>query len=179
MDALATAHRLTSNGSARRQHGSARFTAACKESGEWNTPLAGVKPPAARAAMPRHAAQAAHQQIGQPAGQRWHHVQCETTGTAQVACFDVNSAIDLQLRSIAKRKGASLLFVRSFFLFLSRRKWLRRWLETSSMARGLSRRFVAGETLDQALAVSRKLNDEGITVTLDHLGESVTSLAEA
>jgi proline dehydrogenase len=69
--------------------------------------------------------------------------------------------------------------VRSFFLFLSRRKWLRSWLETSSLARRLSSRFVAGETLDAALAVSRKLNAEGITVTLDHLGESVTSLAEA
>ncbi|HWC97277.1 MAG TPA: proline dehydrogenase family protein [Candidatus Sulfopaludibacter sp.] len=47
------------------------------------------------------------------------------------------------------------------------------------MARRLSTRFVAGETLDQALEVCRGLNAEGITVTLDHLGESVTSLAEA
>jgi proline dehydrogenase len=69
--------------------------------------------------------------------------------------------------------------VRSFFLFLSRLKWLRRWMETSSLARRLSTRFVAGETLDQALAVARKLNAEGITVTLDHLGESVSTLEEA
>ena len=47
------------------------------------------------------------------------------------------------------------------------------------MARGLSARFVAGEDLDAALALSRKLNSEGIAVTLDHLGESVTSLEEA
>ena len=52
-------------------------------------------------------------------------------------------------------------------------------METSSLARRLSTRFVAGETLEEALTVSRKLNAEGITVTLDHLGESVTSLAEA
>src|SRR3954469_10360811 len=52
-------------------------------------------------------------------------------------------------------------------------------METSSAAKRLATRFVAGETLDQALAVSRRLNDEGITVTLDHLGESVTSLEEA
>ena len=52
-------------------------------------------------------------------------------------------------------------------------------METSSLAQRLSTRFVAGETLEQALAVSRKLNAEGITVTLDHLGESVTSLKEA
>jgi proline dehydrogenase len=52
-------------------------------------------------------------------------------------------------------------------------------METSPLARRLSTRFVAGETLEQALDVSRGLNTEGITVTLDHLGESVTSLAEA
>jgi proline dehydrogenase len=52
-------------------------------------------------------------------------------------------------------------------------------METSSLAQRLSTRFVAGETLDQALAVARKLNAEGITVTLDHLGESVSTLAEA
>jgi proline dehydrogenase len=69
--------------------------------------------------------------------------------------------------------------VRSLFLFLSRRKRLRKWMETSPLARRLSTRFVAGETLDQVLAVSRVVNAQGITVTLDHLGESVTSLEEA
>lgn len=52
-------------------------------------------------------------------------------------------------------------------------------METSPLAKRLSRRFVAGESLDQALAVSRKLNSEGLTVTLDHLGESVSTLEEA
>lgn len=52
-------------------------------------------------------------------------------------------------------------------------------METSSLSRKLSKRFVAGETLEEALAVARRLNGEGITVTLDHLGESVTSLEEA
>jgi proline dehydrogenase len=52
-------------------------------------------------------------------------------------------------------------------------------METSSLARRLATRFVAGQTLDSALDVSRSLNAEGITVTLDHLGESVSSLEEA
>lgn len=69
--------------------------------------------------------------------------------------------------------------MRSFFLFLSRQKHLRRWMETSSAARRLATRFVAGETLEDALAVGRRLHAEGITITLDHLGESVTSLEEA
>jgi proline dehydrogenase len=52
-------------------------------------------------------------------------------------------------------------------------------METSGLARRLATRFVAGETLEQALEVARRLKTEGITVTLDHLGESVTTLDEA
>jgi len=69
--------------------------------------------------------------------------------------------------------------VRSFFLFLSRQKRLRNWAETSALAQRLSSRFVAGETLDDALRIGRRVNSEVITITLDHLGESVTSLEEA
>ena len=52
-------------------------------------------------------------------------------------------------------------------------------METSPLARRLATRFVAGETLEQALDVARRLKSEGITVTLDHLGESVSTLEEA
>jgi proline dehydrogenase len=52
-------------------------------------------------------------------------------------------------------------------------------METSAFARRLSRRFVAGETLGEALAVCRHLKSERIAATLDHLGESVTSLEES
>src|SRR5690349_9110441 len=52
-------------------------------------------------------------------------------------------------------------------------------METSPAAKRLATRFVAGDTLEQALAVSRRLKDEGISVTLDRLGESVTNLPEA
>jgi len=40
-------------------------------------------------------------------------------------------------------------------------------------------RFVAGETLDDALAVTRRLNGRGASVTLDYLGESVHDAAVA
>jgi proline dehydrogenase len=69
--------------------------------------------------------------------------------------------------------------MRTFFLFLSRQKQLRKWMETSRWARRLSARFVAGDNLPDALATCRRINAEGIAVTLDHLGENVTSLAEA
>ena len=69
--------------------------------------------------------------------------------------------------------------MRSFLLFLSRRKWLRKFMETSSLARRLSTRFVAGETLNQAIQVGKNLNNEKFSLTLDVLGESVSSSAEA
>src|SRR5207248_4817309 len=52
-------------------------------------------------------------------------------------------------------------------------------METSPAARRLSSRFVAGTSLEEALAVCRRLRDEGFKVTLDYLGENVTSLDEA
>ena len=52
-------------------------------------------------------------------------------------------------------------------------------METSRLAQRLSARFVAGPTLEDALRVGRRINNEGIVLTLDHLGESVTSLGEA
>ena len=69
--------------------------------------------------------------------------------------------------------------MRTLFLFLSRQKQLRKWMETSSWARRLSSRFVAGNLSSDALSTCQRINKEGIAVTLDHLGENVTSLAEA
>ncbi|MCL6546021.1 MAG: proline dehydrogenase family protein [Bryobacteraceae bacterium] len=69
--------------------------------------------------------------------------------------------------------------LRTLLLYLSERRWLRRWFETSRAASVLTRRFVAGLTLDRGVEVCRRLNREGILVSLDHLGEYVTSEQEA
>lgn len=71
------------------------------------------------------------------------------------------------------------MILRSALLLLSRQVWLQRPLGRSRVTRRLVARFVAGETLDEALEVAARLNGEGILSTLDHLGEHVTSLAEA
>lgn len=71
------------------------------------------------------------------------------------------------------------MLIRSVLLSLSRQKWLRSWAENSPIARHVTRRFVAGETLEEGLAVCARLNQEGILATLDHLGENVTSADEA
>lgn len=68
---------------------------------------------------------------------------------------------------------------RAFFLFLSQRRMLRRWMETSKSARALTKRFVAGQTLEEELEVCRRLQQQGILSSLDRLGENVTSLEEA
>jgi proline dehydrogenase len=69
--------------------------------------------------------------------------------------------------------------LRVTFLYLSRNRRLRAWAEHSAVARRLSSRFIAGSTLDDAIAVCKKIRAEGITATLDYLGENVTSLEEA
>ena len=56
---------------------------------------------------------------------------------------------------------------------------MRRIMERSAPGRKLSSRFVAGLTVDDALRVTRDLNRQGFAVSLDSLGESVRSEAEA
>ncbi len=68
-----------------------------------------------------------------------------------------------------------VMILRSVLLFLSRRKGLHDWVRTSRLMRPLTSRFIAGQTLEQALAVCRRLCGDGILSTLDRLGESVTS----
>lgn len=69
--------------------------------------------------------------------------------------------------------------LRETFLFLSRRRGLRRWMETSPFAARLTSRFVAGRRLEDVITVALRLQQEGILSTLDHLGENVTSAGEA
>jgi proline dehydrogenase len=68
---------------------------------------------------------------------------------------------------------------RRFFLFLSEQSGIRRWMETWSVSKKFTRRFIAGDTLEEALAVCANLERQGIQSTLDHLGEKVTSVEEA
>jgi proline dehydrogenase len=64
-------------------------------------------------------------------------------------------------------------------LAASRRPALRRAVVGTRATRAVVDRFVAGETLDDALGAVRALAADGIVVTLDHLGEDVTGRAEA
>ncbi|OMQ14430.1 proline dehydrogenase [Modestobacter sp. VKM Ac-2676] len=61
----------------------------------------------------------------------------------------------------------------------ARRPGLRRVVIGTPVTRRVVDRFVAGETLPEVLDVVRTLTDQGVAVTLDHLGEDVTDRAEA
>jgi len=69
--------------------------------------------------------------------------------------------------------------LRNFLLYLSREQRVRRWMETSAVAHRLAHRFVAGNTLEDALRACGRVNAEGISATLDYLGENVYTFQEA
>jgi len=69
--------------------------------------------------------------------------------------------------------------LRKTFLYLSNQQRVFQFVRHNRLARGMARRFVAGETVDDAVAAVRALNARGITASLDLLGESVHNEAEA
>ena len=69
--------------------------------------------------------------------------------------------------------------LRSTFLYLSNQPQVFRFVRQNALAQKFASRFVAGETLATALAAVRALNAGGISVSLDVLGESVHTDAEA
>jgi proline dehydrogenase len=69
--------------------------------------------------------------------------------------------------------------LRATFLTLSKSQLARRMMTHFPPARLTARRFVAGETLDEAVAVVKDLNQRGIKAIINEVGESVTSCAEA
>lgn len=64
-------------------------------------------------------------------------------------------------------------------LAASRSDAIRRIVSAAPVTRPVVDRFVAGEVLDESMAVVRSLNQRGMEVTLDHLGEDITDPTEA
>jgi proline dehydrogenase len=69
--------------------------------------------------------------------------------------------------------------MRSLFLWLSRRRSLGRLATRLPVTRSMVARFVAGETLEEALVALARLHDAGLRTTVDILGEDVASVDEA
>ncbi len=69
--------------------------------------------------------------------------------------------------------------LRKFFIGLSESDSARRFVTHFGPANRMARRFVAGETMDEAVAVVKALNARGIKGLLNEVGESVTTQEEA
>lgn len=70
---------------------------------------------------------------------------------------------------------------KSFFHALARSQRLEQMASRIGMAKPTSfaRRFIAGETADEAIEAARAIQRQGMLLTLDQLGESVTTADEA
>ena len=69
--------------------------------------------------------------------------------------------------------------MRQGLLWLSERQGVFNFVRRNRLARKFASRFVAGETVETAVAAAGELKARGIASTLDLLGESVTAEAEA
>jgi len=69
--------------------------------------------------------------------------------------------------------------LRNALLYLSSQQQIFRFVRNNKLAKSFANRFVAGETLESALAAVARLNERGISSSLDLLGESVHNEAEA
>ena len=69
--------------------------------------------------------------------------------------------------------------LRATFIALSESRGLRSFAEKTALGQRLSRRFVAGITIDDALRAARAMNQIGLGVSVDNLGENVTNADEA
>ena len=67
--------------------------------------------------------------------------------------------------------------VRPTILRLAQHPWFRHFATVTRPGRAVASRFVAGETLDQAMVVARDLDRRRTTAMLDHLGENVETVA--
>ncbi len=69
--------------------------------------------------------------------------------------------------------------MRQGLLWLSERQGIFNFVRRNGLARKFASRFVAGETIEEAVAAARERARRGITSSLDLLGESVTAAAAA
>lgn len=71
------------------------------------------------------------------------------------------------------------MVMRRGLLWAAGNQTLRDQITRNPVSRQMAQRFVAGETAEQALNVAAKLNEQGMTVALDYLGENVAEPHEA
>jgi proline dehydrogenase len=81
--------------------------------------------------------------------------------------------------TVGNASGGIHLILRQGLLWLSEQRRVFDFVRRNGMARKFASRFVAGETIDEAVRAARELAERGIGASLDLLGESVTVESEA
>jgi proline dehydrogenase len=71
------------------------------------------------------------------------------------------------------------MLLKDTLLYLAQNQHLRNFVIHNSAVRSVSRRFVAGEVLEEAVQATRTLNKSGMQAALDFLGENVSDEREA
>src|SRR5262245_23720674 len=71
------------------------------------------------------------------------------------------------------------MVTKSALLYLSRQEGLKDFATRFRPFKKLTTRFVAGDTVDEAVGTIREINAEGATASFDHLNESVSTENEA
>src|SRR5258707_3184419 len=69
--------------------------------------------------------------------------------------------------------------LRATLLKLSESRGFAHWVTSNPTTRRMARRFVPGETLDDAIIAARACNSQGMYTSLDYLGENVATVADA
>jgi proline dehydrogenase len=69
--------------------------------------------------------------------------------------------------------------LRSLILAAAGSERVERLVEAAPLSRNVVRRFIAGDYAADALRVTRQLVDQGLAVSIDHLGEDTTTPAQA
>lgn len=77
------------------------------------------------------------------------------------------------------RCGGNPLMLRATLLYVSQSKRLKHLVMSTAATRTMASRFIAGETLDEAIAAVRACNAAGMMASLDHLGENVSTAEDA
>ncbi|HEY3104486.1 MAG TPA: proline dehydrogenase family protein [Pyrinomonadaceae bacterium] len=70
------------------------------------------------------------------------------------------------------------MLTRSALLYLARQEKLKDFASRFAVFKKITARFIAGETIDEAVAAIQELNNRGCSASFDHLNESVSSVAE-
>jgi proline dehydrogenase len=69
--------------------------------------------------------------------------------------------------------------IRSLLIYLSKAAWAQRMVTHWNVAWRAASRFIAGDSIADAMEAVKVLNTKGINATLDHLGESTTTSEDA